>query len=225
VSPAKIPPEKKKVFVVDDHAVLRRGLAQLVAQEPDLVICGEAADARAALEGMEKTRPDVAVVDVSLPDASGIELIKDIKVRWPKLPVLVLSMYDESFYAERVLRAGASGYVTKGEASEKVIEGIRQILRGEPYVSEKVASRMICKFVKGVPGSKDFSIDALSDREFEVFELIGQGLQTRQIAARLHLSVKTIDTHRENIKRKLGLSKAPELLQRAIQWVRYERGG
>lgn len=225
MSPVKVPPEKKKVFVVDDHAVLRRGLAQLVAQEPDLVICGEAADARAALEGMEKATPDVAVVDISLRDSSGIELIKDIKVRWPDLPVLVLSVYDESPYAERVLRAGAKGYVTKGEASERVIQGIRQVLRGEVYVSDKAASRMICKFVKALPGSKDFSIDSLSDREFEVFELIGQGLQTRQIAARLHLSVKTIDTHRQNIKRKLGLSNAPELLQRAIQWVRYERGG
>jgi len=124
-----------------------------------------------------------------------------------------------------VLRAGAKGYVTKGEASERVIQGIRQVLRGEVYVSDKAASRMICKFVKALPGSKDFSIDSLSDREFEVFELIGQGLQTREIAARLHLSVKTIDTHRQNIKRKLGLRNAPELLQRAIQWVRYERGG
>jgi DNA-binding NarL/FixJ family response regulator len=225
VSAAKDSQDKIKVFVVDDHAVLRRGLAQLVAHEPDMVICGEAPDAQGALEGMEKTRPDVAVVDISLRDSSGIELIKDIKVRWPDMPVLVLSMHDESFYAERVLRAGAKGYVTKGEASEKVVEGIRHVLRGQPFVSEKVAAKMISKFVGGPSGAKGVSVEALSDREFEVFGLIGEGLQTRQIATRLHLSVKTIDTHRENIKRKLGLQNAPQLLQRAIQWVRYERGG
>lgn len=225
MSAARNPSEKIKVFVVDDHAVLRRGLAQLIEADGGMVLCGEAAAAPEALEKMEKALPDVAVVDISLRDSSGIELIKDIKIRWPETAVLVLSMHDESFYAERVLRAGAMGYVTKGEASEKVIEGIRRILRGEVYVSDKVAAKMIGKFVKGAPGSKDFSMDALSDRELEVFELLGQGLATRQIAQRLHLSVKTIDTHRENIKRKLNIANASELLQRAIQWVRYERGG
>ena len=215
---------KRKVLIVDDHPILRQGIAQLIQREEDLEICGEAEDAQAALKLIEELKPDVAVVDISLRDSSGIDLIKDMKIRCPSVPVLVLSMHNESFYAERCFRAGARGYVTKGEPSAKVIEGIRQVLSGEVYVSEKIASKMVCKMVGSRRDSDQYTIDRLSDREFEVFELIGQGMQTREIAERLHLSVKTIDAHRENIKRKLKLRDATDLLKTAIQWVESEQG-
>ena len=215
---------KRKVLVVDDHPVLRQGLSQLIALEDDMMVCGEAPDAVSALKVAEEQKPDVAIVDISLKDSNGIDLIKSMLIRWPKLPVLVLSMHNESFYAERVFRAGARGYVTKGEPSSKVIEGIRKVLDGEVYVSEKLATKMICKLMGGRIDSDGYSIDRLSDREFQVFELIGQGLQTREIARKLHLSVKTIDAHRENIKNKLKLENATELLKTAIHWVQFERG-
>jgi DNA-binding NarL/FixJ family response regulator len=215
---------KTRILIVDDHPIMRAGLAQLIGQEDDLTVCGEAEDPARALAAIEKFPPDLAVVDISLKEGSGIELIKDIRVRWPKLPVLVLTMHDESFYAERVLRAGARGYVTKAEASTKVVEGIRQVLAGGVYVSDKIASKMLCRLVGGGPDLDAWPIDRLSDRELEVFELIGQGLQTREIAQRLHLSVKTIEAHREHIKKKLDLDSASELLRYAVQWVEFERG-
>ena len=214
---------RKKVLIVEDHPIMRSGLAQLIGQESDLVLCGEAEDAHGALEAIKKSEPDIAVVDISLKDSSGIELIKNIKIRWPNLPVLVLSMHDESFYAERALRAGAKGYVAKAEVSVNVIAGIRQVLNGGVYVSEKITSKMLHKLVGGGKDLETFPIDRLSDREFEVFELIGQGLQTRQIAEKLHLSVKTIDAHRDHIKRKLKLDSATKLLKYAVQWVQLER--
>ena len=214
---------RKKVLIVEDHPIMRTGLAQLIAQESDLVVCGEAEDAYGALEAIKKFDPDIALVDISLKDSSGIELIKDIKIRWPKLLVLVLSMHEESFYAERALRAGARGYVCKSEVSTTVIQGIRRVLDADVYVSEKVASKMLRKLVAGGTQADVYPIDKLSDREFEVFELIGQGLQTSQMAERLHLSVKTIEAHREHIKRKLSLDSATELLKYAVQWVQLER--
>ena len=213
----------KKVLIVDDHELMRMAVAHLVAQEADLAVCGEAADVATALKAMDELKPDVAVVDITLKESHGIELIKDIRARRPDFPVLVLSMHEESFYAERVLRAGARGYVTKAEVSAEVIEGIRKVLKGEVYVSEAVASRMLTKLVGGKAGGPSFPIDTLSDREFEVFEMIGQGLQSRQIAHRLHLSVKTVDTHREHIKKKLSLDTATDLLLYAIQWAQFER--
>jgi len=217
---------KSKVLIVDDHPVLRQGIAQLIALENDMAVCGEAADAGEALKVAQETQPDVAIVDISLHDSNGIDLIKDMVIRWPRLPILVLSMHSESFYAERVFRAGAKGYVTKGEPSGKVIEGLRKVLAGDVYVSEKLASKMIGRLMGGARGdASGFSIDRLSDREFQVFELIGQGMQTREIAQKLHVSVKTIDAHRENIKNKLKLTNATELLKTAIHWVQFERGG
>jgi DNA-binding NarL/FixJ family response regulator len=227
--PTKKPPQtdgKKRILLVDDHPILRRGIAQLLQQEPDLVVCGEAESAHEALKAAEQTQPDLALVDISLKDSSGIELIKDMKIRWPNMPVLVPSMHDETFYAERVLRAGARGYVTKSEASAKVVEGIRTVLSGEIYVSEKVASKVIGQIVGGKRQAPEgFLVDRLSDREFEVFEQVGQGLQTRDIAERMHLSVKTIEAHRENIKKKLNLTNATELLQHAIRWTQFQKGG
>jgi DNA-binding NarL/FixJ family response regulator len=216
---------RKKVLIVEDHPIMRSGLAQLIGQESDLVVYGEAEDAHGALEAIKEFEPDIAVVDISLKDSSGIELIKDIKIRWPALPVLVLSMHEESFYAERALRAGAMGYVAKAEASMKVVDGIRKVLGGGVYVSDKISSKMLRKLVGGSKDLDVFPIDKLSDREFEVFELIGQGLQTREVADKLHLSVKTVDAHREHIKRKLKLDSATELLKYAVQWVQLERDG
>jgi len=212
----------KQVLVVDDHEIMRQGLVQLIEQEGDLAICGQAEDVGGALKAIADSRPDIALVDISLKDSSGIELIKDIRVRWPDMPVLVLSMHDESFYAERVLRAGAKGYVSKSEVSAKVIEGIRKVLAGELYVSEKVVSKILRSTV-GKQTSDVAPVDRLSDREFEVFELIGRGLQMREIAARLHLSLKTVEAHRENMKKKLGLDSAGALLTYAVQWIQIER--
>lgn len=212
----------KRVFLVDDHPLLRRGMAQMIMQEKDLSVCGEAEDAATAIQLIEQDPPDVALVDISLKDSSGIDLIKDIRVRAPKVLILVLSMHDETFYAERVLRAGARGYVTKGESATRVIEGIRQLLAGKVFVSDLVSSKMISRLVKGM-GAEAGDVDILSDREFEVLEMIGKGTQTREIAETLHLSVKTIDAHRENIKRKLGLSDASELLKYAIRWAQSQQ--
>ena len=185
-------------------------------------VVGEAEDAPEALEVIEKIHPDIVLVDISLKETSGIELIKDIHIRYPRLPVLVLSMHQESFYAERVLRAGAKGYVTKEEATEKVVAAIRQVLAGQIYLSDRMASKMLSKLVEGRPGSDALSVERLSDRELEVFECIGQGLTTRQISTRLNRSVKTVESHRANIKRKLKLQNATELLQYAVQWVQSE---
>lgn len=211
-------------MIVEDHPIMRKGLVQLIAHESDLTICGEAEEAHEALEAIEKFKPDIALVDISLKDSSGIDLIKDIKIRWPDLVVLVLSMHEESVYAERVLRAGARGYIAKAEAAAKIIVAIRQVLSGGIYLSEKVTSKMLGKLVGGGKDLAAFPIDRLSDREFEVFDLIGQGLETRQIAQKLHLSVKTIDTHRDHMKRKLNLGSTTELLKYAVQWVQSERG-
>jgi DNA-binding NarL/FixJ family response regulator len=214
---------KRKVLLVDDHPLMRRGLAQLIALEKDLTVCGEAEDVSAALKLAEQNQPDVAVVDISLGESSGIDLIKDFKIRLPHMPVLVLSMHDESFYAERVLRAGARGYVTKGESSSKVLEGIRQLLEGRIFLSEAMSSKMLSKIVGDRSGTVQPGVDKLSDREFQVLEMIGHGQQSREIAEQLHLSVKTIDAHRENIKRKLGLADAAELLKYAIRWVQSDQ--
>lgn len=212
-----------KVFVVDDHPIIRQGLAQLIRQEPDLVYAGEAEDSVDAMRAIETMRPDIVVVDISLKNSSGIELIKDLRIRMPELPILVLSMHDESFYAERVLRAGAKGYVMKEEATEKVVHAIRRILSGEIYLSDRMAATMLSKLVEGRSGGTSFPIERLSDRELEVFELIGHGLGTRQIATKLHLSIKTIESHRANLKVKLQAKSATELLRHAINWVQSEK--
>jgi len=216
-------PEKKKaklkVVLVDDHPIVRQGLAQMIARELDMEVCGEAETAADALKAIAACKPDVAVVDLSLKGTSGLELLKDLKVRFPKLPVLVLSMYDESMYAERALRAGAKGYMMKEEATEKVLAAIRGILAGQIYLSEAMASRLLHMAVDGrTPGAVS-PTERLSDRELEVFQLIGQGYGNTDIAQQLHLSPKTVETYRAHIKEKLGLSGATELLQHAIQWA------
>lgn len=211
--------DKSKILIVDDHPIVRQGLAELVNHENDLAVCGQAEDAHQAMKAIKELRPSMAVVDISLRETSGIELIKDIKVQYPNLPVLALSMHDESLYAERALRAGAMGYIMKAEATEKVITAIRKILNGEIYVSDKMAAKMVRKLVGGKAEISTSPVERLSDRELEVFHLIGKGYGTRQISERLHLSIKTIETYRAHIKEKLSLANAAELLRYAIQWV------
>lgn len=208
-----------KVLIVDDHPIVRQGLAQLIEQEEDLSVCGEAEGIEDALASAEAVAPDVAIVDIFLKDASGIELIKDLRVRCPGLPILVLSMYDESVYAERVLRAGAQGYIMKQQATEEVVTALHSILGGDIYLSSTMANRILGKVFSGKGARGSSPVDRLSDRELEVFHLIGRGIGTRQIAERLRLSHKTVETYRGHIKDKLGLANATELLQHAIGWA------
>jgi DNA-binding NarL/FixJ family response regulator len=212
-----------RVVIVDDHPLLRKGIGQLINNEKDLQVVGEAEDAHKALTTIENTKPDVALIDISLGGTSGIELLKNIKVRFPKLQVLVLSMHDESVYAHRALRAGASGYIMKGEGTEKVLTALRKILNGEVNLSERLGTRMLNTLVGGRASLTSSPIEELSDRELEVFSLIGQGHGTRPIAEKLHLSVKTIESHRAHIKEKLNLQNATELVHHAIQWVQSEK--
>ena len=189
-----------QILIVDDHPMMREGLAQLIAQETDLAVCGEADSAGAALQHIEKLKPDLAIVDISLKGSNGLELIKDLRALHPALAVLVISMHDESIYAERVLRAGGRGYVMKQEGGRTIMQAIRQVLNGQIHVSEKISSQIL-EIYSGRRSSHSHSpIESLSDREFQVFQLIGQGCGTRQIAGQLHLSVKTVEVHRMHIK-------------------------
>ncbi|PIQ82769.1 MAG: DNA-binding response regulator [Candidatus Omnitrophica bacterium CG11_big_fil_rev_8_21_14_0_20_64_10] len=214
--------KRATVFIVDDHPIVRRGLEQLINQEADLVVCGQAEGAQTALEAMKKWMPDVALVDLSLTGESGLELIKDIKVRYPKVAVLVLSMHDETFYAERVLRAGAKGYIMKRQAAAQIVAAIRRILSGEIWLSDPMAAKILRKVAGGKTEAVGSPIERLSNRELEVFQLIGIGLGTRHIAERISRSVKTVEAYREHIKVKLDLKDATELNQAAIQWLQSE---
>ena len=210
------------IIIVDDHPVVRQGLAQLINQEADLHVCGQAEDAHEAVRAIKELAPDMVIVDISLRDTSGMDLIKDIKVRHPDLPILTLSMHDEAVYAERALRAGARGYIMKQEATERVVTAIRCVLAGNVYVSERMAAKMVSKLAGGHSPDNSSPVDCLSDRELEVYRLIGEGHGTRKIAQTLHLSVKTIETYRAHIKEKLGLKDANELFRSAIEWVNSE---
>jgi DNA-binding NarL/FixJ family response regulator len=212
-------PRKRTVLIVDDHPIVREGLAQLIDQENDLKVCGQAQDAHEAMQAIRQLAPDMVIVDISLKDTSGMELIKDLKVQYPRLPVLTLSMHDEAVYGERALRAGARGYIMKQEATEKVVTAIRRVLAGEIYVSDGMAAKMVSKIVGSGAREGGSPVECLSDRELEVFRLIGEGYSTREMAEKLHLSVKTIETYRAHIKDKLNLEDANELLRCAIQWV------
>ncbi len=213
---------KTRVLLVDDHPILRRGLAQLINQEADMTVCGEAEDAPKAFEAVSTLQPDVAVVDISLKGGNGIELIKNVKARFPDLPILVLSMHDESLYAERALRAGGLGYIMKEEAIEQVLIGIRRVLVGEIFLSDKMKAKMLQQLANGKAKAFVSPIEHLTDRELEVFRLIGEGRSTRQIAGELHLSVRTVEAYREYIKGKLNLKNATELVQHAFHWVHHE---
>ena len=211
-----------RVLIVDDHPIMRQGLAQLIKHEADLIVCGEAENARQAMEAIAQGKPDLVLADISLPDKNGLELIKDIQALHPGLPVLVLSMHDESLYAERVLRAGGRGFIMKEEGGKKLMEAIRQVLGGQVYVSGKMSAKILEVFSGHRAASARPSVEQLTDREFEVFQHIGRGLSTSQIAEKLHISVKTVEVHRVNIKTKLQLKTAPELMLHAVRWMEFQ---
>lgn len=202
--------------------MMRDGLRQLIANEPDLEVVAEADDAPAALKAAEEFKPDIAIVDITLRDSNGLDVIKDLQIRAPQIAVLVLSMHDESLYAERVLRAGGRGYIMKQEGGKKIIEGIRRILSGGAYVSDNISARILNAFSGRAQTTS--AVQSLTDREFEVFQLIGQGLSTAEMADKLKVSVKTVEVHRVNIKTKLGIPTAPELIRYAVRWLESGEG-
>ena len=206
------------IFIVDDHPMMRDGLGQLIGKETDLAVCGEAEDAAEALKQIEELAPDLVIVDITLRSSNGLELIKDLQIRAPKTAVLVISMHDESLYAERVLRAGGRGYVMKQEGGKKLMEAIRQVLSGQTYISAKISARIVDAFSGRRPGNLS-PVGALTDREFEVFQLIGAGLSTKEVAAKLYVSAKTVEVHRVNIKQKLNVGTATELVHFATRWA------
>ena len=213
-------PEAKRIVIVDDHPLFRKGLAELIHSEKNhFAVCGEAGNTAEAMEVIRKLKPELAIVDLSLPGTNGIELIKNIRAEFSKLPILVLSMHDESLYAVRALRAGADGYVMKHEAMANVIQAIREVFNGRPYLSPAMAAQVITKFAHRQAEGETDAVDRLSDRELEILELIGKGNDVRQIAKRLHLSPKTVETHRAHIKEKLQLRNAREVARFAVQWL------
>ncbi len=223
--PAKNKPAVKRLLIVDDHPMMRTGLAQLIDNERDLKVCAEADTAGQALDIAVSQTLDLILLDISLPDKSGLELIKDLRALKPGLPILVVSMHDESLYAERVLRAGGRGYIMKQEGGKKLLQAIRQVLNGQIYVSEKMSSGILETFSGRQAETAISPVQQLSDREFEVFQLIGQGKSTREIAGHLHLSAKTVEVHRLNIKKKLKLKTATELVRHAVRWLETEESG
>ncbi|MEO8578148.1 MAG: response regulator transcription factor [Gemmatimonadales bacterium] len=209
---------KFRVFLVDDHPIVRQGLTLLINQEPELMVCGVAEEAESVPASIAALAPDVLVLDISLRGPDGLELLKTIRAVDQTLPILVLSMHDETIYAERALRAGANGYIMKQEATEKVLVAIRRILRGEIYVSERIANTVLQQMVLRHARAQLSTVASLSDRELEVFRLIGFGHGTREIAESLHLSVKTIESYQAHIKDKLAIRTSRGLMQRAIEW-------
>jgi len=217
--------KKLRVLLVDDHPIVRQGLTLLIDREADLTVCGEADGAHTAFHAIEALKPDIVVLDISLSGPDGLDVLKEIRMKTAALPVLILSMHDESIYAERALRAGANGYIMKQEATEKVLVAIRRILQGEVYLSDRLTNTMLQQFVRGATLSKTSPLVNLTDRELEVFRLIGEGHGTRRIADELHLSVKTIESYQAHIKEKLALRNARELVQHAIEWTVSVNGG
>lgn len=212
-------PGNKRILIVDDHPMMREGLAQLIEQEPDLRACCQADTAAQAMASISANRPDLVLLDISLPDKSGLELIKDVQALHPGLPILVVSMHDETLYAERVLRSGGRGYIMKQEGGKKLMQAIRQVLGGQIYVSEKIGAKILEVFSGRRAQGARSPVEQLTDREFEVFQLLGQGKSTRELAQHLHLSVKTIEVHRANIKKKLTLKSGADLVRYAIRWT------
>lgn len=209
----------KRIFLVDDHPMMRDGMARLIDSEPGLRCCGGASSAEEAVSEVPRCRPDLVITDITLPRRSGLELIKDLAAMQPDLPVFVYSMHDENYYAERALRAGARGYLMKEAGSEKMLEAIRRVLAGEISVSPRIASKILTLFSSPKARSSQSPVEKLTDREFDVFKLIGQGKSTKEIAAHLHLSHKTVAVHRGHIKEKLGITSSSELMHQAIRWI------
>jgi DNA-binding NarL/FixJ family response regulator len=216
---------RKRILLVDDHAVVRYGIAQLINRERDLVVCGEEEGASDALNAIGKLKPDLVIADISLKDSSGLELMRNIKAQYTGIPVLVVSAHDESVYAEVAFRAGALGYLMKAEALDKIITAIRRVLSGNIYVSEALGAKMVQQQFRGRQSVQEPLVERLSDRELEVFQLIGQWKKTGDIARQLHLSIKTIEYYREQIKQKLNLQNGAELTQQATTWVQQDWAG
>jgi DNA-binding NarL/FixJ family response regulator len=212
-------PEVKRIVIVDDHPLFRKGLEELIHSDGAFAVCGQAGNAAEAMGVIRKLNPDLAIVDLSLPGANGIELIKNTRAEFPKLPILVLSMHDESLYALRALRAGAEGYVMKHEAMANVLQAIREVFDGRPYLSPAMAAQVITKFAHRESEDDTDAVERLSDRELEILELIGKGKDVREIAKLLHLSPKTVETHRSHIKDKLDLKNSREVARFALQWL------
>jgi DNA-binding NarL/FixJ family response regulator len=212
-------PSRRRLLIVDDHPFMRAGLAQLIDRQPDLQVAWEAGSPAEALMVLEKQKPDLVLSDITMPGRSGAEFIKDLHALHPGLPVLVISMHDETIYAERMLRAGARGYIMKEAGGEALLTAVRQVLSGQIYVSAKLSARLLENLTGGTPRGSQSPIAKLTDREFEIFQMIGQGKSTHDIAAQLHLSTKTVDVHRANIKGKLGITDGTALVRHAVRWV------
>jgi DNA-binding NarL/FixJ family response regulator len=220
--PAKSPKPvqaRRRIFMVDDHPITRYGLTQLINREADLQVCGDAESAPQALAAIKAARPDLVLADLTMPGKSGLEFLKDMQAQHPEVPVLVMSMHDETIYAERVLRAGGRGYIMKNEGGEKILEAIRQVLQGQVYVSKPMSAALLNLIARPRPVTGAAMPGVLSDREFEVFQLIGQGLSAQEIGQRLNLSVKTVATHRQHIRQKLKLRAGPDLIRQAVRWA------
>jgi len=220
----KISGKSTKILLVDDHPMMREGLRQIIGNEPDLVVSGEAENASQALEIIQTTKPDLVLADITLPDKNGLELIKDVQAMHPNTPVLVISMHDEALYAERVLRAGGRGYIMKHEGGKRIMQAIRHVLSGQIFVSEKMSAKILEIFSGRGAQAGSSPIESLTDREFEVFRLIGDGLSTKGIAAEMHVSAKTVEVHRMHIKSKLKLKTAAELIRYAVRWAESQAG-
>ena len=214
---------KSKVLIVDDHPIVRQGLAQLINQESDFVVCGDAGDIPQAMKAIDEGKPDIIIVDISLGHTSGIRLIEELSHNFPELAILALSMHDESIYAERCLKAGAKGYIMKQEPPEKVVSALRKILEGDIYISDKLGTKLLHKFVTKKANTSSSPVEQLSNRELEVFQLVGQGLKTRKIAEELNLSVKTVETYIDHIKKKMNYDDSRDLFLHAVQWTMNEK--
>jgi DNA-binding NarL/FixJ family response regulator len=225
MNPRATTANRRKILIVDDHPMMREGLAQLIGNDPSLEVCGEAGDAHDAVEKINSLKPDLVLTDITLPGKNGLELIKDIQTMHPGVLVLVISMHDEALYVERVLRAGARGYIMKQEGGKKIAQAIRQVLEGQVYVSEKMSAKILEIFSGHRANVASSPVEKLTDREFEVFQLIGQGVETKQMAEKLHLSTKTIEVHRANIKAKLQVNTMAELIRYAVRWVESQNTG
>jgi DNA-binding NarL/FixJ family response regulator len=215
----------KNILLVDDHPLMRKGLAMTLEAESDLHVMAQVESAEEAIDAVNQQVPDIAIVDISLPGMSGLELIKHLLALHSELPILVVSRHDETLYAERAIRAGARGYIMKLEAGDVIVKAVRRVLKGGIYVSDEINERLLMGMMSGRQSVAESPLEVLSDRELEVFELTGRGLGTREIAERLHLSVKTVESYRARIKAKLNLNTATELVQHAVQWVESEKAG
>lgn len=211
--------KKARIFIVDDHTFMRHGLAKFLASQPELIVCGEASNALDALTMIGKLKPDIVLTDIVLPGKSGLELTKDLRAMYPEIIVLVISLHEESYYAERVLHAGARGYIIKRDGDTQLLSAIQRVLSGQIYVSESIAGKILQIFSRGRTEAADSPVQGMTDRELQVFELIGQARTTRDIAETLHISVKTAEAHRSNIKEKLNIRGGPELIRLAVRWV------